>query len=135
MRGKKTAPELVEEARSLYLVKDSVSEVARTLGLPRKTVAGLIQKDDEFAELRRQQKRELILLANQKAKEVLSQIDPTKAKSLTELSITFGTLIDKNSVLSGEQFKSGVNVNVGDNRRMIFNVSPSLAKVIERIKT
>lgn len=136
MRGQKTAPELIEQAKALYLVKDSISEVARALGIPRKTAEEIIKRDDEFAELRRQQKRKLILKANQKAEELLDEIDPKKAKSLTELSTTYGILLDKNTALAGEQFKSNsVSVNLGDNRQVIFEVSPNLKQVIDRIQS
>ncbi len=133
MRGKKTDPELVEQAKSLYLVYDSIAKVARVLNMPCKTVEGIIKRDDEFAQLRLEQKREMILLTNQKAREFLYELDPTKAKSEMEKSTVFGTLVDKNAMLAGEQFKSGsVNVNVGDNRQMTILVSPNLAKVFEQ---
>ncbi len=132
MRGQKTSPELIEQAKALYLVKDSISAVARALNMPPKTVEGIIKRDDAFAEVRLQQKKEMILIANQKAREFLFELDPSKAKSEMEKSTVFGTLIDKNAVLAGEQFKSGaMNFNL-DNRQITFKVSPSLAQVIDQ---
>lgn len=135
MRGKKTNQAVQEQIKALYLVKDSISDVARALNMPRKTVESIIKRDDEFAELRLQKKREMIMLANEKAKEFLNELDPKKAKSEMEKSTVFGTLVDKNAVLSGENFKSNsVSVSVGDNRKVVYNVSPNLAKVINKLQ-
>lgn len=132
MRGKKTSQQVIEQAKALYLIEDSVTVVASTLGIPRKTAEGIIKRDDEFAELRRQKKKEMILLANEKAKEFLNELDPKKAKSEMEKSTVFGTLVDKNAVLAGENTKWGSQIRIGDNREIRINFSPKLRDVINR---
>lgn len=133
MRGKKTPSALVEQAKALYPLYDNYQEVANVLGLPRETVRDLINKDDEYAELRQQQKRLLIQKAHQKASETLEAINPDKVKSNTEAAIVFGTLVDKMAVLSGENSKwASQTFNIGDSRKIEIVISPEAKGLIGR---
>lgn len=133
MRGKLTPPILAEEAKALYPLYENYSEVARIINLPVTTVKDIIDKDDEFAEVRKQQKRLLIIHAHQKAKEVLNEIDAKKAKSIGEAAIVFGTLVDKMAVLSGENSKwAAQTFNIGDNRKLEIRIAPEAMNLVKR---
>lgn len=135
MRGKLTQPALKEEAKALYPLYENYSEVARILNLPVTTVKDIIDKDDEFVEVRKQQKRLLIINAHQKAKEVLNEIGAKGAKSMSEAAIVFGTLVDKMAVLSGENSKwAAQTFNIGDNRKLEVNIASEAQSLLKRVK-
>ena len=118
MRGKPTLPQVVENVKALYATTENYSEVARILNLPARTVEQLVKSDDEFAELRDEQKKIQIIRANEKALEFLTSMDATKSKSESEKAIVYGTLIDKTVILSGENRAS---INIG-NKSLTLNV-------------
>lgn len=132
--GVKTPPVLVEKAKALYPLFESYSEVARRLNLPLNTVHDIIQRDDEFVEFRKEQKRLMIEEVHQIATEVLRQdIKPGTAKSMSEAAITFGTLVDKMSVLAGETSRwANQTFNIGDNRKIVIEVTDSAKGMVKR---
>lgn len=127
MRGQKTPAILTEVAKQLYPLYQNYEEVGRILNLPGNTVEDLVKRQDNYTELREQQKKLLILEGHKKATELLRAIDPAKAKSLAEVAMTYGIVVDKNAVLAGENNKWSANqVNVGDNRNITINFNNKL---------
>lgn len=125
MKGRITPAILQETAKQLYPLFENYTEVARILNLPPTTARDIIMREDNYQELRGQQKKLLIQEGHQKAVELLRAIDPKKAKSLSELAITYGTVVDKNAVLAGENARWSNQVNV-DNRKVEIKISPKL---------
>lgn len=135
MRGKKTPTKIIEQVKALAPLHDSISDLARQLNMPEQTVRDILRIDEDFVELRAQQKKKLILQATQKAEEFLGALNPDNAKSEMEKSIVFGTLIDKNAVLAGENSKwASQTFNIGDNRKIEIKVSPEAMSLVKRGK-
>lgn len=125
----------VKRARILAVIdkaQGNSTEISRLTGIPQPTVWRIINNDEEFIKLRQIQKKELIQIANKKAKEILlKDIEPHKAKSLVEATTAFGTLVDKMAVLSGENTKWGQQVNIGEKQFNIV-VSPKARSLLKR---
>ncbi len=106
MRGKRTPQAVVEEIKALAPIYDSVAQLARNIGLPEQTVRDIVRGgDDQFVELRAQQKREMILQAHKVAKDILNEMGRMKARSLSEAATSYGILVDKAAQLAGESNK------------------------------
>lgn len=135
MRGKKTSQAIIEEIKALAPFNDSITELAKKLGLPEQTARDVIRRDDKFVEVRAKQKKRLILQATKKAEEFLETLNPENAKSEAEKSVVFGTLVDKTMVLAGEDKRwSAQTFNVGDNRQFVIQVSKEAESLLHRGK-
>lgn len=133
MRGRKTPQTIIEDIKALADVHDSMAELARRLNMPEQTVRDVLKRDDDFVELRAQQKKRLILQATKKAEDFLDSLDPQNAKSEMEKSTVFGTLIDKNSILAGEQSKwASQTLNIGDNRKIEISITKGAESLLRR---
>lgn len=133
MKGKITPPILAEAAKQLYPLFDNYTEVGRILNLPHNTVHQIINSTDNYEEIRLEQKKLLIQEGHQKAIELLRAIDPEKAKSLGELAMTYGIVVDKNAVLAGENSKwSNQNISIGDNRKIEISINSEAKSLIKR---
>ncbi len=134
MKGKKTSQTKAEQVKALAPIYDSASDLARELNMPPQTVRDIIKRDDEFVELRAQQKREMILKAHKVARDLLNEMGGMKAKSLAEATMSYGILIDKTAKLAGEDSRWAYQqVNMG-NQNIVLQVTPNVKKIMEKIK-
>ena len=136
MRGRITSPAKREEILALYPLYENYSQVSRISGIPLKTVHDIVrrfQDQDEYTEFRNQQKKIMIQEAHLKATEAMAAISKDKYRSNMEAVIVFGTLVDKMSVLAGENTKwANQQINIGDNRKIEISITKDAESLVKR---
>ena len=137
--GVQTPPEVVEQAKAIYVQTASFAETAHRLGMPKSTVFTLINNDDEFEQYRTLAQKEYITKQWANALAVTDQLTQ-KLSMLTEADLKAANIKDITSALKDiHQTLVNVtnNVTYNDNRTQIQNTVTTLSdeQINERIRT
>lgn len=131
-RAANFSPYIKEKVLAEYAVSNSVSYVANKMKLTPKQVSRIIDLNrDDYNEYREQAKKEMVLeiwgnlIDAQKlaAKQVKEALDGKRDIPLNHISNLFGTMFDKQQLLSGENTQ---NVG-GDGIQIVFSM-PDVAE-------
>ena len=115
-KGRVTSPAKQEQAKALYAIEDNYLAVSRKMGLPVRTVWGIINeedKDEDYAKYRKAKKLEFIANAWDQTNKLFNLVDEKRDEmGAKDAIIGIGVLTDKAMLVQGEGSAS-VNV-IGD---------------------
>ena len=110
----------------------SVREIEALTGIPKSSVARLLNNKTELQELRDIQRQELIQQWQQSALESIRESKKLKARTKGEAILNAAIASDKIIAIENPPNAQKQQINIGDNRQLIVNIDKRLKPLLRR---
>ena len=110
----------------------SVREIEVLTGIPKSSVARLLNNKVELQELRDIQRQELIQQWQQSALESIKESKELKARTKGEAILNAAIASDKIIAIENPPNAQKQQINIGDNRQLVVNLHKSLKGLVRK---
>ena len=110
----------------------SVREIEQLTGIPKSSVARLLNNKTELQELRDIQRQELIQQWQQSALESIKESKELKARTKGEAILNAAIASDKIIAIENPPNAQKQQINIGDNRQLVVNLHKSLKGLVRK---
>ncbi|OFW53999.1 MAG: hypothetical protein A2163_07970 [Actinobacteria bacterium RBG_13_35_12] len=110
----------------------SVREIEQLTGIPKSSVARLLNDKTELQELRDIQRQELIQQWQRSALESIGESKKLKARTKGEAILNAAIASDKIIAIENPPNAQKQQINIGDNRQLVVNLHKSLKGLVRK---